>query len=778
MNTKAIIECEVPNLNVFEVRGNVPLPDGYTFDSKSRECPFTLVAPDGTELSTQWNLVTRTPDGFVAVAQLMARCDRNGLPVGSRQQFKVIEKSQVSSWKSPSQDVKDLIFTENKMRLRARDVFGNVYEESIHIGPGVGDVRILGIGSVRNVVEVCRPLIPKGSPTNAMVHLGAFQCVIIGRDDETDVLELTLSYHNGLVPSPVSDIYFQELELVVPANWNAISEWPEPLMGSAYEEGSEKVIPLVKPNADGTMHLMIQKDNRDWRLYIHKDGKSQEAQELAEHKSWGVTRDGEENGERYWTWQNPATANYQAQRAVMPSLAHVSNLESKVRGDKNTIYSELANGQAYSSGGGGEGQLGYRNPAGVPYGGMTGGVEINEFEGVKALSAGIPEGLLFHRALSRRYGDRQRGGYIYELSGKPIELDDYLNPDGTPPWRMFNSTFQAQNWPNQHLDDDEPFDFDMSDQTQVNYVQSNSLTPSYENRTRAHDPIDDQHFVRRAKDLRTMIWLDNDYASKRHLLMHCETLRMTYGENPGGRFHSKLGTALSRPHTGGGWGRAEAHVVDACCAGFAIADDDWRSRWTDWFNTVADLVVTLQGDNGVWDRHFSGKAITAFQFNGMYSTQRPNEHQLMLHAIRGLHGSVFKNRDIVRASAVRVAGITGLIGVWIFLWKWQPDGSGPAGGGWWDTVALGSLAPATPMWNRHFQHPPEQYVVPEDSYHVANVLGYGMEQYAGTPIEPTMRKVVETHLGTPNLLNELESDGLDRLTSRAHLLAVLQELGG
>jgi len=777
--TKAVLECEVPNLDVFEVRGNIPLPEGvYTFDPESRECPFTLVAPDGTELSTQWNVVTRTGDGFVAVAQLMARCDRGTLPVGSRQNFRVIEQTQTSAWKQPSALVTDLIFNENRMRLRARDVFGNRYEGSIHIGPGLGGVEILGIGGVRSVAEISRPLMQTTGGSDAMDHFGAFQCVVISRDDETDVLELTLSWHNGLIPNPVSDIYFQELELVVPANWNALSEWPEPLMGAAYEDGTEKVIPLVVPNSDGTMHLMMQKDNRDWRLYLYPDGNDFQADQISKHKSWAVARDGSEDGERYWSWQNPKTANWQAQRVIMPDLSHIGNLNAVVTDDKEDIYNELENGLPYADGGGGDGQLGYRNPAGVAYGGMTGGVEINEFEGVKALFAGIPEGLLFHRALSRRYGDRQRGGYIFELTGKPIELDNYLNADGTEPWRMFNSTFQAENWPFQHLDRDAPFEFDMADSAQVDHVNDNGLNPSYEDGIRGHDPIDDQHFIRRAKDLRTMIWLDNDYASKRHLLMHCETLRMTYGESIDGRFFDRRNSVLANPNRGTGWGRAEAHTVDACAAGFAIADDAWRTRWTPWFHTVYDITVTSQGGNGVWDRHYSGKIVTDPPLNGLYSAQRPNEHQLMIHAVRGLYGSVFRGRDPVRASGLASAAILSIIGVWVFLWKWDPATNQPDGQSWWEVMALGSLDSSTPMWTNHSQHPPEQYNANQDSYHTANVLGYGLEIYQGTPAEVAVRAVIATHLETTDLLEELENDGLDRLTSRAQLIALLQELGG
>jgi hypothetical protein len=778
MQTRAVIECEIPNLNKFEVRGNVPLPVNHNLTITQRDCPFTIVAPNGTELPTQCEIVTRAPNGKPAVVQVLAIATRDDLEVGSRQEFEVIEKAQTDVWKAPNEPVLSTFFVPDMALIRVEDAEGNSYTASFYVGDGDGEIRNLAIGQVRSAVEIGRPITPEEHPT-PLTHAGGMQAVLIMRTDDTDVVEMSLSWFNGIIPNPINDLYFRKVELIIPDGWNVMPEWQESWMSDDYYiENGRRVFSLIKPRGDNKRHLLLQKDNRDWRLYFYPDEKEQEAMEIAGHKSWGVVREGTRNGQRLWSWHNPATANYQAQRVIMPTLDHTANLLGLVAERKNTIYANIANGDAYEDSGGGLGELGYRNPAGVTYGGMTGGTHINEFEGVETLAAARPAGLLYHRALSRMYGDRQRGGYIFTENCQPIEMDDYLNDDGSLPWRMFNSTFQPQNYPNRHLTDDEPFDFDMADRSQVDFVQSNGLQPPYEAAMRDYDPVDDQHLIRRMKDLYALVWLDNDYVSKKHIIMHCETIRMSYSETTGGRLAEVMQQAQNRPHKGGGWGRAEAHILNAAAAGFAIADDAWRDRWSDWLATAFEIIVTMQGQNGIWLRQFTGKVTTSFDFDGQYSAMRPNEHELMMHAVYALLRSVYEGADEGKAAALKFSLIGAMIGVWVFLWKWKQDNSGPDGQGWWDTVAVGSLDPWEDMWLNHGDHPPVQYAVYQDSYHTPVVLGYGMQLFQGTPIEPAMRRVVETYMENPDLLAELQNDGLQAMTNRAHLLAILQELDG
>lgn len=757
MMTKAKFECTVPDLDKFEVRTNVPLPPGYRLDVSNRQCPFTVVAPDGSELMTQYDIVSRLPNGEANVVQVMAICDRGTLAVNSRQTFSIIEKQQASRWWGGNQVTRDLLLTPNAITLRATDATGSVYESPVNLEHDL-PARLLAIGSVRASVEVAGVL--TSTTESLLPHLGGFQAIFTGRHDQTNVLELNLSYHNGLVPNPISDIYFERLELILPLEWRVISEWPEPFMAEGHEEDGQWVVPLISALADEKSHLLMQKDNRDWRLYLHPVGAKAKAVEIAAHKGWGVVR----KGENLWSWHNSETANYQAQQVIAPTLDHVSNLAASVTAKKTDAYAQLAVGTPAPHTGGGTGELGYRNPAGVPYGGMTGGMEIHEFEGLDTLAASRSEGLLFHRVMARRYGDRQRGAYLYEYSGKPIELEDYLS-SGEATWKMFNSTFQKQSWPNGHLDDDEPFNFDESDTALVDFVEANNLKPGYEDAIRGYDPIDDQHLIRRTKDLKTLVWLDNDYLAKRHLLMHAESMRMTYLDSPNGKLSNLLAGVAANPNKGGAWGRAEAHAIDLAASVYAIADNSWRNRWSNWFNVVRDISVNMQGGNGLWDRHFSGKVIKSFAFNEQYSVQRPNEHELMIHALWALYASVFPE-----SVELRRAIIGALIGTWMFLWNRDPITNAP-GHAWWDTVAVGSLDSAEAMWTTPAEHPPEQYVVPEDGHHVPTVLGYMFNTFWYSPI---VRNVFKAHFGTTHPLALLEGEGLTNLTNRGHLLALLQ----
>ncbi len=66
MSHVATIKTQVPNLATFTVRGTVPLPQGYSY-LYSADCPFTVVDPAGNDLVTQWDVVSRYPNGDLEI---------------------------------------------------------------------------------------------------------------------------------------------------------------------------------------------------------------------------------------------------------------------------------------------------------------------------------------------------------------------------------------------------------------------------------------------------------------------------------------------------------------------------------------------------------------------------------------------------------------------------------------------------------------------------------------------------------------------------------------
>ena len=759
----------VPDLDTFVVRGTLPVPMGHQY-SYSRNCPFTLFDPEGNALLTQWDSVSKYPNGDVAVVKLSAKATRGSMEPGSEQHFTIKDLPSPSHAAKIDATLTDLMLKNGNVRLRVTDVHDNVYEESISYGPPEKSQgrswRMHEIGPVTMTAEIGGWMRCKGEEPTELPYFGGLIWWMTARDDSSNVVELVLDWHNGGAPLPLADLYFKSVELVLPAGWNARSEWPEPLMGEPSTDGDEVVIPLILPRGDGKMHLLPQRQERIWRLYLHKNDDLDSVKEIASQRGWAVC----DTGDDYWSWSNYETANYCVQRTLMPSLSHF-DAAGELRGEKRSQYNELENGLPWY-GFQGIGQMGPWNPAGVAYGGMTGGDEVYQWDGVRTLVTGEPDGLLLHRVKHRRYTDRAHAAF-YDVDGMHVQQDRYLAPAGNAQWSMADNVFQVQSWPYQDEDHDAPWEFDQVNTVQVDYVRLRGLQPPYEGALKSYMPIDQQHQVRRTKDLKTLIWLDNDPVAKKHLAVQAELNRMAFAEYKWGRYADGLQQALSNPRKGGGWGRGHAWGLDCNVSYYAIASESERARWRAWMETTYKMLLNMQMSNGHWQRAFTGKIVTAPPFNGQYSVARINELLFSTHALRGLKRSVFEGVDDEKSIACDDMIRRAAIGLWTFFWSWKQDGSGHLYGGPWDRVAVGSLDPQDPAWSRHSQHPSEQWGATVDNYHVASLLAYALEPNIGTVLEKPTLDVIRVHLGG-DPLTTIKSEGSKLMNSRAYLLALLQ----
>lgn len=774
----AVLECNVPNMPRFTVHGCVPVPKGYK-PKKFGPSPFTVLDQNGVELPTQCDAVSYYPDGDIAVVELSASVNKLQLPAGQKHQFQVIDKQSKFGLVPVSLDMLNLAANNNRILLRATDVFGNVYQESISFKLNSNDYRTIrfhkaGPGNITS--ETGGWMIPRDSSPTVLPYLGGVQGYLTSRDDFTEVIDLSIVWHNAGAPLALADIYFEKLELILPAGWDAISEWPEPEMGNGSVVGGQRVIPLVKPRGDGKMHILPQRFQRIWRLYLHKVGNETQAQQRANQPGWAVCKDLVVAGKRTWCWSNPETANYFAQRTVLPTLDHTTGQAVQfVNQEKNQQYNELQNGSKWMNLNGATGQLGYFNPAGVPYGGQTGGDEILQWDGIESVMTGEVNGLLMHRAKHRRYTDRSANAF-YGANNLPVFMDNYLNNDGSAQWSMFNGAFEKKSWPFGNEDDDAPWEFDEADDFHVNHVVSNNLAAPYAGTIKSFDIIDHQHEVRRTKDLKVLIWIDNDVVAKRHLALQAELGRMAYYEGKDGRFEELLQDTLANPNKGNEFGRGQAWVTDAIVSHYATENLFLRGRFKTWLDTTHDILFNSQMPNGAWQRKFDGKIATNPPFNGKYSVSRPNECMFTNHAVKGLLRSVYEGVDATRTQrSTQMIKAVGF-GQWLFFWKWKQDLSGPDGPGPWNKVAVGDLNPASQPWFNHFQHPPEQFAggqVKLDDWHFASILGHLLDATLGTSEQQEAVDIIKVHTGG-NPLVVLQNQGIQQMHARAGLLGLLQ----
>lgn len=758
MLMKNSITCKVPVLDKFVVRGTVPIAKGVTYNEDQSE--FTILDQNGNPLDTQWSQAARYPNGNAAVVKLAAVVTRGSLEPGTFHDFEVVKTP--SKLKSPNidKDIYDMMTTDGNVILRGYDAFDNVYEETLSISLEnftKRGVSVYEAGAAYATTSAGGALKPVKSDT-PMPHLGGLAIWSTGRADDNRVVDISFDLHNALSDAVTDDIYFKSLEIVVPKGWRIDSVLPEPMMGESYEEGDSTVFVLVKPREDGKLHTIPQRYERIWRLVMHENN-AQVADEIARQGGWGVSNQ----------WKK--FPNYYNQFGPMPELSQQASL-AKITNDYNYYAGQLANNLSWNNQ---PQDLGIFNPAGVAYGGESGGFEIHQWDGVVAAASKDPIGLLYHMVMHRRYMDRSRFA-LYEYHGTPIKMDDYLNEDGTLPWKIFSGAFQKKTWPLNKEDNDAPWEFDEVDTSHVDAMRDEGLAPPYEGQLKNYMAIDHQHEARANKDMKVLVWLDNDPIARNTLAMRAEVDRMCYYEGPGGRWKEKLEYAETHEGKGGAWDRGQAWVTDTISAHYCISSNAERQRYYPWLDMTREIVSMLQMPNGFINRDFMSKEVHSEVWQGKYSVTQPYQQNFILHAIRGVQKAVYGTNEEVKAKQLENVILEGCIGTYVFGWMWDPAAGKISGPGTWYSCAVGDLDPDSVPFKTFLDWPPEQLNSYLSSFHLGNTLGYTLDILKDNPFGAAgaLHMIGIFVDGQDPLQGTLEK-GFKNINSEAMLLSLLQD---
>jgi hypothetical protein len=673
------LDAHVPPSGTFSVHGTLPIPQ-QPFQRNA--CPVVLVDPAGRTLTTQWELVARLKNTMVVELLATATNDQGWT---GRQRFEVYEGANNFVLPSFDPSLLSAISTPDVVRLRLRDQ--DDVDHDLSLSGVVDDFHRLGPAVITARKTVKGPY-------------GAIQVWMTVRSGVPGI-ELILNWHNGGLPAN-PDVYFRSLALVVPPGFRWTPVLPDPAI--AY--------PLLVRKGQ---HVLPQRWERSFRVVVHDDD---------------VTPDVSMRGWAVGDWSG---GGYMPQSLRLPDLSHTKiDLTPRKLDDFDRLAKVLPTSP-------GSTPVGYLYPAqGVFYGGMTGGLEIHQFPRVDLAFSGQPDGLLSTYVEQLRYACRQMGG-IYGDDGWPIAQDDYLNPDGTQPWEMFNNEFLG-NPPR-----DAPFYFHKTGPG----VGSSTYDPN------DYWPIDYQHYVRRTKANKALVWLDNDPLARLYVLMDAELGRMCFYEGKGGR--------LRVPSTGGlgtARGRAEAWVADVMAAAHAVSGKAWRQRNAAWFQTFADVFRVALMPNQLFSAQNFGKTATSPPYGdgrvAFYWVHRSNEQIFLMHALRGIQETV----GIDSSASIRACGE----GLWRFAWKAGTNGpldaypAGPVGGPRYSTRSQIPAGLTTTVW--------------KDPYHVANAIANAQEM--GAYLVPA----ILAHTGAPDLVTArdvFEAWGLSNLPNRAWALSLLQD---
>lgn len=735
------IKCYAPRNAPFTGHATMPLPEGYAY--RRRTCPFT-VRRNGKGLPTAWEPLARYPNGDASVIELVW-FDETPSP-------------------DPSLPIEYEVFTsftarpDNLIHPQAYEAMLNPGAIKLILTEQDGTQSEVSLSAKVKAWQIDRfsGLWAQGYRSFDLFPLSGH--VWIGSKAPNPHIELCLNLHSGNYSIKPTDLYLNSLKLTVPNGWTWDPLFPEP-MAKADDE-------IILPGN----HVWPQTHQREWRFIIRPVNSRPANKNLL---GWGVAKG--------WTFKN--RAGYLAQGIPTPSLSWVTGLEAKIKARKADRFFRLENGlpsdAAYSTG-----TLGIWPVAGVAYGGMTGGIDVEQFPGIDTLAAGHPDGILAHMSEAMRYSSRQPG-QIYEADGEPVRVSTHASNDGTIAWKHFNG-FQAKR-PFEITDPkdthwDSPFDLDKA------RAASKRGICDYEATLRSYQPIDYQHFTRATKDYRALVYLYNDPIAKMRMKSLSQYARLTYWEKGNGQLSNRLKSAKSNPGQGDSVGRGEAWPMDVAAQAWAIGSDSWRMQWMDWWMAWQEYLPIVQMPNGAYGSQSFGKQaedapnghlesdVCPFNFHTQkpgsnkkmpdFGVFRANEHIFILHAMRAILNTQFVSPAFTHSYK------DALLAIWTYLWK--PGANGP-----WQRF-MTNFIHRPPFKDRTelTQSVPSGFLdhpsLSPDNYHVASSLGYGY--LAGLDMNPA-----STAYTSQSSIEEaaayLRQQGLRQIDSRALLLSVFEITG-
>jgi len=791
----ARLETTTTNQTEFILRGTVPVPP-RTYPRVDGRDPFVVLDRDGTPLPTQTELVSRyanDADG-ADVVEVLAKVHSDPLlGPGSLVSYPVRLSPSPALPGPGTLDVEDLLATQSLptnvvnlvrdldgIEIATYDCFGHRYV--CRPLDGTGTLKLEKRGKVQTELRVYQTMMPEppiaGSsgtlPHSFGVH--AYISTFTG----APMLGLDLRFHNGhsgrdtTTPrdNPLDKLYFREIEVSVPANWNLVQDFPDPFLGGHTTVGDRWVWKLVNPNVDGKMHVIRWQGQFHRRLILTQPGFTS-AGLYAQGMGRAFCARGTDPvlSNEYWSWWNRGTARYFPQKVQLPSLDHVGRqfLRTQLFNDYNDIRAHLQNGSGLGDYPIQSNVLGWGHPYGVSYGGMTSGNEIFMTDGVSVAASASYPGYQHYVAVHRMQTDRMPTA-LYDLDGEPTSVERWLRENGNQdyvPFYAYLNPFLTGSYP-------DPFGFHAAPHFQIDYVQANALKPAYEGLHLGFDPHDFQHFIRYTRSAKVLSWLGNDSIAKDDLRMQAENFHLSFHEYRNDSFGGTQTSGLrnmknqvaANPGKGCFFGRGEAWGVDCAVAAYGLAEPEWRAAKRPWLGSIVEMLLDGQGTcTGFLQAFVSDKAV-----NGLYRARQLIEQSITENTLQGLRESVFRGADPVHGAITRDV-LTESLYAFVSEMSWFPGESGP-----WRYTGIGPLDISQPIWCSRSQMPGNAWSAGDtDTYQDWSSFAYGYE-LTGDPL--FLDKAMQQMPFSPTLLFGMLNEGTDNVENRAALLALVQRREG
>ncbi len=776
-DTVASLEVVLPEAESFVLRATLPVPKGV-YPRLDGLQPFQLYHRDAGTFPAQAEIVTRYPhaeDG-ADVVELLGKVTRPvGHSPGERLSYSVLLQPAAPGAYSGDAAVESLLATPAALVARSHDCFGNAYTSDLWTDAraGNGTLRVLRSGASadqRTTHSVLLPDPPVAGATATLPHFFGVHAYLTRWQDEP-FFSLDLRVHNALSgldattdhDDPLRELYFHDFELVLPQGWVVLNAFTDPYFGAPYDEGSNRVWPIVAPLSDGTLHVIHQEGQFERRLAICPAGQESRALAYLHEENLAFCRDGQNaSGMQYFSWWNEATARYFPQRQVLPYLESVG-LDNLRTADANELAlrsDQVATGSSgpwptEATG------MGWAHPWNLSDAGMVSGEEIFLYEGVECAAAASRDGYRMLELRHRMYTDRQHN-VLFDLDGQHTRWESWAvhapQGDYLPVLWYDHPLLWAQ----------DPFGFDAELTAAQNaWVQANGKAPAYEQELLGYASIDEAHLVRYTHTPKALVWLGNDALAKEDLWAQAEGILFTYTDLPQDLWDSVSPVSLLAaqrhvqqcPGNGVSYGRAEAWGLDAVLCAYSSETPEWRARVKPWFDKVIDMLEIGQSScSGT----IQNSAIINI-FGGRYGVRQSIEAAITENALVGLRESVYRGDDFERTEQLdRVLGgsIYGMIGNLV----WSHAHHGP-----WAIMAVGPADLTQPEFCDSIPHDGNVGIV--DHYQVWSSFAYAYTITHDQRFLDKAREALEV-----SDVHAMEADPLDNLHNKCALLALVQRL--